>query len=158
MKDYLEALKWAVDIGDSIKEITCDKGAGNLEVLKFLRQNNCGWGSLLHDAVEIGNLEVVKWALENGEVFFHNCSNTIWDCAGKSGNLELIKLLFEIEKPTYDSCFDIGYSAAKHGHLDALKYVLKQQAVRIEILAQQIDATDFCQKSTCAWLWRQMLP
>ena len=39
---------------------------GHLEVLKWLRENECPWNYTCRDAALGGHLEVLKWARENG--------------------------------------------------------------------------------------------
>ena len=152
--DYLHALKWSLDIGSKLKGITCAQGAGNLEVLKFLRQNGIVWYDFLWRAVEIGNVEILKWAFANGCTWndFEDYNESIWEQAGKSGNVEVIKLLFEMEKPTHKACSRIGHYAAMRNYLDALKFVLKQEAVCIDSL-YIVDETGIT--PTSVWLWKQ---
>ena len=154
-KGYLDALKWAVDIGNKLKKlVTCERGAGDLEVLKFLRQNNCEWDTFLMDAVDKGNLEALKWALANGCPWNNftdkNYDKTIWKTAGRNGNMEIIKLLISMEKPDSAAYIDIGCSAAEHGCLNVLKFVLSQKAVCIYNVVQAATMP------ASYWLWKQM--
>ncbi|KAL6075896.1 Ankyrin repeat domain containing protein [Balamuthia mandrillaris] len=65
----LEVLKWAREQGCPWDAITCNKAAegGHLEVLKWAREQGCPWNaSTCTAAAEEGHLEVLKWAREQG--------------------------------------------------------------------------------------------
>ena len=70
--------------------VLCEKIAksGNLEVLKWARENGCEWNrSTCSNAAFGGHLEVLKWALSNGcEWNRYTCSN-----AALGGHLEVLK-------------------------------------------------------------------
>lgn len=156
-KDYLKAIQWALEIGDTLDGITCAKGAGNLEVLKLLRQNNCEWGDFMYAAVEAGNIDTVKWAFENGYSWKYKHDDqeqeTVFYSIGKTGNLEFLELLFRNEAPPYRVYYEIASSAAAAGQLETLKFVLKQKAVCFDCLCvfEEIDAV-----RTSSWLLKQM--
>jgi len=65
---------------------------GNLENMKWLKENGCSWNELtFFNAAKNGNLENMKWLKENG------CPWNEWTfrCAARNGNLENIKWLEE---------------------------------------------------------------
>ena len=66
---FLEILKWARENGCGWDWQTCINAAegGHLEVLVWARENGCDWDQLTcANAAEGGNLEVLEWARENG--------------------------------------------------------------------------------------------
>ena len=132
-KNYLEALKWAKSIGTSLQNVTCEEEIEDLETLQYLRENDCEWSDkLLSELAKTGNVKALKWAIDNGCPWKHrrNCdSENLWNMAGAGGNIEVIKLLADIEKPNYTMWYNIGTFAASYGHVDALKYVFKNQSV-----------------------------
>src|SRR5205085_11975625 len=65
----LEVLKWARENGCSWNVSTCENAAsgGHLEVLKWAHENACPWDKwTCEKAAQGGHLEVLKWARENG--------------------------------------------------------------------------------------------
>ena len=66
---FLGILKWARENGCGWDYKTCANAAlgGHLEVLKWARENECIWNSeTCANAALGGHLEVLKWARENG--------------------------------------------------------------------------------------------
>jgi hypothetical protein len=64
----LEVLKWLRENASDCDEEACAfaAGRGHLEVLKWLRSNGCKWDwHVCSFASETGQLKVLKWALEN---------------------------------------------------------------------------------------------
>ena len=65
-----ELLKWLhFDQERPLRWRVCSEAAGGgfLEILKWARENGCGWdGWTCANAAEGGHLEVLKWAVENG--------------------------------------------------------------------------------------------
>ena len=113
-------------------------------------------GGFLWKAAKVGDLEILKWAFENGCPWniYEDYNLTIWEQAGRNGNVEVIKLLLAMEKePTYGVYADIGGFAVGKNHFDALKFVLKHKAVRI---GSMIEVDDRDSMPTTYWLWKQM--
>ena len=96
----------------------CAKGAGsgNLELLKWMRENGCPWDKFTCSAAAHGGqLEVLQWARAN------RCP---WDeytctCAARRGNLQLLQWLRANGCPwdTYTCAW-----AAEGGHLEVLQW------------------------------------
>ena len=86
----LEVLKWARENGCEWNSYTCSYAAegGHLEVLKWARDNGCEWSSYTCAyAAYGGHLEVLKWARDNGCVWnSFTCSR-----AARGGHLEVLK-------------------------------------------------------------------
>ena len=95
------------------------KGAvlnGDLEMVKWARENGCEWHTdIARYAAGNGNLEVLKWIRDNG------CAWNNWTCrnAAAKGNLEVLKWAHE-NGCEWDewTCTD----AAENGHLKVLKW------------------------------------
>ena len=68
-RGQLETLRWARENGCDWNVDACLNAAcgGHLEVLQFLRANGCPWDTwTCYMAVEYGHLETLRWARENG--------------------------------------------------------------------------------------------
>jgi hypothetical protein len=68
-KGQLEVLKWARDNGCDWNSDTCSSAArgGQLDLLKWLRDNGCDWDyKTAAYAAEGGHLDLLKWALGIG--------------------------------------------------------------------------------------------
>ena len=68
-RGQLETLRWARENGCDWNVDACLHAAygGHLEVLQFLRANDCPWDHwTCYMAVEYGHLETLRWARENG--------------------------------------------------------------------------------------------
>src|SRR6201996_5510443 len=74
----LEVLKWARENGCDWNSNTCTWAAenGHLEVLKWARENGCDWDSSTCSRAALnGHLEVLKWARKNAcDWNFRTCS------------------------------------------------------------------------------------
>ena len=96
----------------------CEAAAkgGQLEVLKWLRTNNCPWDEgKCNLAAHFGHLKILRWACANG------CQCSVITCgnAATGGHLEILKWLRENGYPwDAETC---GY-AANGGILDLLKW------------------------------------
>ena len=67
--DTKSTLSWALEKCSEKKERFCAQMArnGNVELLKFLRENGCPWDRFTcYKAAENGHLECLKYAHENG--------------------------------------------------------------------------------------------
>jgi hypothetical protein len=98
-------------------EILC-MGAGNIEVLKFLREKECPWGARTStDACRHGQLEVLKWLQKEGclcdlDRFLSVCGD----------HLDILKWMRE----TYPGCaFDerVTNKASQKNRLDCLMWL-----------------------------------
>ena len=86
----LECLKWARQNGCYWNEFTCGYAAqnGHFHLLEWARSQNCPWNAWTCClAAGNGNFEIVKWARNNG------CIWNAWTCshAAKGGHLNIIK-------------------------------------------------------------------
>ncbi len=95
-------------------------GYGRLEMVKLLIHNDCNWCPIFSDTAAIGgHLNILNWAKENH--FQLNTSNISYQ-AVKFGHLNIIKWCVSNDiKLHIDSC----PNAAKHGHLEMLKFLLE---------------------------------
>jgi len=90
---------------------------GNLENMKWLKENGCPWNVLIFaEAALNGNLENMKWLKENG------CPWNAWTFgyAAYNGNLENMKWLKENGCPLDESTFA---DAALNGNLENMKWL-----------------------------------
>ena len=88
--DTKSTLSWALEKCSEKKERFCKHMArnGNVELLKFLRENGCPWDRFTcYKAAENGHLECLKYAHENG------CPWDEFTCSGAAygGHLECLK-------------------------------------------------------------------
>lgn len=142
-------ISWAVlSAGYPLKSWLCMHAAaiGDLEMLKWLRDERCPWDAgVTVAAAQGGHLEVLKWARQNGcqinfstsmyvaeighlEILkFLKSDNCMmqpewWLCAyaARGGQLEVLKWLRSEGYP-WDGL--IYYNARVHGHLELLKWV-----------------------------------
>ena len=96
----------------------CAKGAGsgNLELLKWMRENSCPWDKFTCSAAAHGGqLEVLQWARANG------CPWDEWTCtmAATLGHLEMLQWARANGCPwNEDTCL----MAAMAGHLEVLQW------------------------------------
>ena len=114
----LEVLKWARENGYNWDSWTCCSAAqnGHLEVLKWARENGCDWNSSTCAwAAENGHLEILKWARENG----CNWNSSTCSNAAENGHLEVLKWARE-NGCKWDS--NTCSWAAQNGHLEVLKW------------------------------------
>ena len=104
------------------QEQFCDSVAqtNDLALLRWVREvKECDWNWMTGGmAVALGNLEMLKYCVENGcEVGTSTCAS-----AAKCGNLECLKYLRSKNCPWKASTV---YYARKNNHIDCLKYALK---------------------------------
>jgi hypothetical protein len=98
-------------------------GRGHLHVLKWLRENGCGWeGDTCWKAAESGHLDVLKWAREKG------CKWDAWTCAfaAEGGHLNVLK--WARENGCKWDAWTCTY-AARGGHLNVLKWARENGCV-----------------------------
>jgi hypothetical protein len=101
---------------------------GNLDVLKYLRQNRkIPWDvATCAAAAWIGNLEILKWARENGCPWDkRTCEN-----AARNGHLELLKWARENGAPWDD---ETCASALKGKHFNVVKYYVEERERALEV-------------------------
>ena len=89
---------------------------GNLEVIKWLRSEDCPWNEwACAGAAKGGHLEILKWLRSEGFPWDEDaCSG-----AAMNGHLEILKWLKSEGCPRIDREACAG--AAEHGHLEILK-------------------------------------
>ena len=109
---------------------------GNLDLVKYLVENGGDIKNtrVRHATTITGNLDLVKYLVEKGA----NLSDGAVTGAAESGNLDLVKYL--VEKGA-DIRKDAVKGAAKHGYLDVIKYLLEKGA-EIEEWAVYLAAKD----------------
>jgi hypothetical protein len=153
----LELLQWCWENVDILRKIiintcwsysiyTCAIKSGNLNILKFLRENNWYWDSnICAKAAKYGNLEMLKWLRENG----CDWDSYVYAKAAKNGYLEVLKWAhengckldceiceiavennhFEILKWAHENGCYLSFSclvkAAENGNLEILKYIIE---------------------------------
>lgn len=93
---------------------------GNLEVLKWLKEQDCPWDPQIPTILAMkGHFEALRWEMENGGQWNVKIFNWI---AG-NGDLEVLKWAWENKCP-YDNSFTS--SAAFSGHLHILKWAVHE--------------------------------
>ena len=101
---------------------------GKLDVLKYLREiRNTPWDAATCAAAAwIGNLEILKWARENGCPWDkRTCEN-----AARNGHLELLKWARENGAPWDD---ETCASALKGKHFEVVKYYAEERERALEV-------------------------
>jgi hypothetical protein len=119
---------------------------GNLELLKFFRKYLKCSGKISELAAKNGQLDIIKWLHEQGEVFpvqtvinsamkghlellkflvekGYCIPNYTVELAAGNGHLEVVKYLFELPNSKYYSIDNILESAIKSGNLEMVKYL-----------------------------------
>ena len=76
----------------------CAAGAGELVILKWLRQHSASWDEYsLIDAAACGHLDVMQWAIENGcpmtASVSHSAAEAGWEGYDEDDSLETLKFL-----------------------------------------------------------------
>jgi hypothetical protein len=100
---------------------SCAAMLGCLEVLKWLRENDCPWDHWTCTyAAKGGHFDVLTWASANG------CPWSALTCAyaAKGGHLKVLQWLRENGCP-WDKC--TCDSAAKGGHLEVLQWLTREE-------------------------------
>jgi len=101
---------------------------GKLDVLKYLRETmNIPWDVATGAAAAwIGNLEILKWARENGCPWDkRTCDN-----AARNGNLKLLKWARKNGTPWDD---ETCASALKGKHFEVVKYYVEERERALEV-------------------------
>ena len=109
---YLFAWNWDVEL------MRLAVSAGNMNVLKYLKEKNCAWDSSVCAAAAVKeNFDVLKWLHENGCPWDHETM----EIAAKCGNLKMVQYLIENRCPfSPDYALLIEY-AVKGGNLELIK-------------------------------------
>ena len=96
----LEMLKWARQNGCDWDYETCLYATRNLEILKWARENGCDWdGNTCLNAAKSGKLEMLKWPRQNGCPW-----NTYWcqEEAIQQGHFEVERWIKQNDCLPYD--------------------------------------------------------
>ena len=107
-----------------VGRIMCQRaaGAGQLDILKWLRQHKCPWNDYsLMDAAAYGHLDVIQWAIENGCAMNATVSHSAAEMSEwEDDSLETLKFLHKHGCP-----FDEGtcLHAAASGKLEKLVWL-----------------------------------
>ena len=127
--DTKSTLSWALEKCSEQKERFCAQMArkGNVELLKFLRENGCPWDRFTcYKAAENGHLECLKYAHENGCPWgWKICSS-----AAENGDLECLKYAHEKGCPWNEETFNnaISFSRESESFMDrCLLYCFTQE-------------------------------
>ena len=131
----LELMKWlqAMGCGHSFwttQTSTMAAQGSALEVLKWLRLNNCPWTPerVCLFASLRGNLEMLRWARENGGDWENWHPSALVDAvelckaAAQRGHLEVLQWLRETGCPWN---IHTSYLAAENGHLETLRWAIE---------------------------------
>lgn len=90
---------------------------GNLDVMKWLKEKGCLWGTNTFDsASENGNLNNMKWLKDNGCPWG---KSTFWKAA-RNGNLENMKWIKDNGCPWGKCTF---WKAAENGNMENIKWI-----------------------------------
>lgn len=172
IKNYTELLKasaehgnralliWAKTIGFPFNRYSsfpiCEGAAsgGQLEVLKWLKENDCPLGpSISPYAAFNGHLEVLKWL----EQYSGRANCDIIQKAAKGGRFEVLKWLYlnhyHLNKHTF-------FAAAEEGHLEILKWLIARghrpwiwdkSTSRYAVLGGHLDVLKWLRENRCPW-------
>jgi hypothetical protein len=120
----LNGLQLLLERAPHVRRDVCALAAdvGNLDVLKWARENDCPWDDeTCANAAEGGHLEVLKWARENDCPWDElTCAHAAW-----KGHLEVLKWARENGCPSNELTCS---SAALGGHLEVLKWARENGA------------------------------
>lgn len=153
----VKTLKWLHEtMGCSFDWRSCKNAAqaGNLEALKYLRENGCAWNlSSCNVAAQYGRLEILKYLRENGCEWqeHHVCVK-----AAEGGHLEIIRYVKENDKNSRASYTHphICGAAAYRGHLEVLQWLFHNGDIfGIYVCAKAIQGR---QVHVLLWLREQM--
>jgi len=120
---------WDEDEDEGPQEYFCSEVAemNKLEYLVWAREvKNCDWDSRTIDrAARQGNLEMVKYCVENGCPMYEDACY----CAASEGHLDVLKYLHENDCP-----WDSGACLYAHyrNHIDCLNYLIEQKCPGFE--------------------------
>ena len=140
-------------------EHTCAFAAygGYLEVLIWLRENNCPWNSETCSSAALGgHLDVLKYLHEKGCPW----NSTTCECAAMGGHLEVLKYAHEQGCP-WD--FKTCAGAASRGHLDVLKYLHEKGCPWNELtcafaaIGGHLDVLKYLHEKGCPWNLRDCI-
>ena len=116
---------------------TCAKTA-HIDSMRFLvsqgasleaRKNGLGSWSILHYALQSGNIETIEYVLQNGAFDVREERSTLLSCAARSGNVEAMKYIYErgadkVGPNGSDDCTII--EAAVAGSPEAMDFALRK--------------------------------
>jgi hypothetical protein len=117
--------RWGENGYEGTQELFCERVArmNKLEYLVWAREvKNCDWNSwTIYEAVEQGNLAMVKYCVENGcPMYEYACT-----VAAEEGHLDVLKYLHENDCPwSSHAC----RCAHENNHVDCLNYLIEQKA------------------------------
>lgn len=112
----LEILKWFKEIGYAVWGNSASRAVkgGHFETILWMKENG-DKSNIAPSAAKYGQIEILKWALANGETF----SDYLCSSAAEGGQLEILKWLRENGCP-WDKFTCIN--AAWKGHFETLKW------------------------------------
>ena len=161
----LETLKWMKEMGCSFEPVWVHtpsqifEGAaweGDIEVLKWLRENGLTWNERALDyAATAGNLEALKWFYSTIPEFGED--SMCYTFAAEGGHLEVLKWLKAVGCPHDDHPEWISASAAMGGHLDALKWLkdngfqLCKEATWYAASKNHLEMLKWLRENGCEW-------
>ena len=118
LQGQLEILKWLRENDFPWDEKTCTRAVrgGHLEVLQWLRANSCPWNEYTCAwAAHDGDLEMLQWARANGcPLSVHTCAYAVW-----GGHLEVLQWARANGCP-WD--YRTRANAAANGHTELLSW------------------------------------
>ena len=128
--EQMEVLEWLhknnrIDIndGDLIAFATL---SGNIDVLIWLQNRyliNWNWDLAMHRAIEIGNLNVIKYIDKYVEISALHCESAV-----EFGDFEIIKWLYENQcEWNFHYSSTIIESAVKKGNLSVLQWLIEKK-------------------------------
>ena len=156
--NLFEAMKWAKTIGYKFVEANYNTAIGNLEALQWLKDNNCPLSEeFLWKAAKRGSAEAIKFGLENncpwnGRQNFRN-KITLWTKAGMGGNIDVMETLTNFEKPSHLAWEELAIYASAYGHLDAMRWVLRNRSVCLDTLLLYATEVDHGSRSIATHQW-----
>ncbi|SAL76775.1 Ankyrin repeats (3 copies) [Caballeronia peredens] len=128
---HIDVLKRLLDNGFNVQDLRCEglwgaAGNGHVDVIRFLSEQGydiaCRNGSALVYAAGGGDTYTVSFFLERG---ITASLNDAADWAARSGNLSVLKLLFENGLDAHDVCDECLHNAAGEGQLNVVEFFLE---------------------------------
>ena len=123
LRGYLDILKLLKSRGLIMHSsmYLCAAKSGHMEVLLWLRENECPWSDLTCAvAAKYGHMDILEWARANGSWDEWTCSY-----AAKGGQIDILKWLRAQNPPCPWNELTCAY-AAENGHLEVLKWMRAQ--------------------------------